>query len=222
MRSLLAAAVTATAGLLVCACSGPASTAAPRATAPSTVSPAAAVSHHPPSPGGSAPDSPAASASAGSPVTSQPAGTSSPGAVPGCLSRYLSATIVPSGDALDSVYVNIDFTNLGRLPCTLYGYPGVSLAGGQPVTPIGLPSTENPATPRVLVTLWPGGVAYTQLQIVQAATYPAARCQPRATGYLAIIPPNQTIPIPVSYTAAACARPIHLLTVGAVQLGINH
>jgi hypothetical protein len=74
--------------------------------------------------------------------------------------------------------VVIDFKNLNNYPCTLYGYPGISLASGKPVTQIGQAAVENPATPRQLVTLAPGGVANALLRIVRAADYPAARCAP--------------------------------------------
>ncbi|MGO8729924.1 MAG: DUF4232 domain-containing protein [Streptosporangiaceae bacterium] len=234
MKSLLIGTLAATAGLLLCACSGPGSSAAPRAAA--TAQPAA--SAQPSSATASAAGSSAGSTTAGSTTAgsttagSTTAGSavvspaspavSSQGAAPQCLSRYLGTKITPSGDAGDSVYVNIDFTNLDNVPCTLYGYPGVSLAGGLPVTRIGLPSLENLATPRQLVTLQPGGIAYAQLQIVQAATYLPALCQPRPADYLDIIPPNQTVAIPTYYAATACAKPVHLLTVDAVQLGTNH
>jgi hypothetical protein len=239
MKSLLIGTLAATAGLLLCACSGPGSSAAPRAAA--TAQPAA--SAQPSSATASAAGSSAGSTTAGSTTAgsttagsttagSTTAGSavvspaspavSSQGAAPQCLSRYLGTKITPSGDAGDSVYVNIDFTNLDNVPCTLYGYPGVSLAGGLPVTRIGLPSLENLATPRQLVTLQPGGIAYAQLQIVQAATYLPALCQPRPADHLDIIPPNQTVAIPTYYAATACAKPVHLLTVDAVQLGTNH
>ncbi len=234
MKSLLIGTLAATAGLLLCACSGPGSSAAPRAAA--TAQPAA--SAQPSSATASAAGSSAGSTTAGSTTAgsttagSTTAGSavvspaspavSSQGAAPQCLSRYLGTKITPSGDAGDSVYVNIDFTNLDNVPCTLYGYPGVSLAGGLPVTRIGLPSLENLATPRQLVTLQPGGIAYAQLQIVQAATYLPALCQPRPADYLDIIPPNQTVAIPTYYAATACAKPVHLLTVDALQLGTNH
>jgi hypothetical protein len=222
VKSLLVAAfAAATVGLLSCACSGPGSGAAPRATV--TTRPAVAASQQPSPPAGSAPGSPAGSPAAGSRVASQASPqASSQSDVPGCLSRYLGTKIVPSGDSLNSVYVNIDFTNLGNVPCTLYGYPGVSLGGGVPVTQIGLPSTENLATPRQLVTLRPGGIAYAQLQIVQAATYRPSACQPMPADYLDIIPPNQTAAIPTYYTTTACARPVHLLTADAVQPGTRH
>jgi hypothetical protein len=39
------------------------------------------------------------------------------------------------------------------------------------------------------------------------------------TQFLQIIPPNQTVPIYVGYTAQACAKPVQILTVDAVRPG---
>ena len=165
------------------------------------------------------------SAPATTPQSSQPATPSSPGTpttaagAPPCPTRYLSAKIGPSGGAAGSVYTNIDFTNISNTTCTLYGYPGVVLAGGSPVRPIGKSAAEDPGTPRRLVTLAPGAVASTLLRIVQAANFPSARCGPTKATYLQIIPPNQTTPIFLSYQGTACARPINILTIDVVKPG---
>ena len=105
------------------------------------------------------------------------------------------------------------------MACTLYGHPGVSLAGGVPVSQIGLAAAESSATPRRLVTLAPGGVANALLQIVHAGNYPAAKCHPVTADYLQIYPPNQTTAIPLAFTATACAKPVGLLTVSVVLPG---
>lgn len=222
MKSLLIG-VAAAAGLLTCACTGPGSGTAPRAAVTARPAVTVAASPRPSAPAGSASSSPAPPAPpAGSGATSRAAAqASSQHAAPACLGRYLNTTIVPSGDSGDSVYVNIDFKNLDNVPCTLYGYPGVSFGGGRPVTQIGLPSTEDLAIPRQLVTLQPGGIAWAQLQIVQAVTLPSAACQPRHADFLDIIAPNQVGAVPAAYAATACAKPVHLLTVGAVQPGTN-
>lgn len=128
-----------------------------------------------------------------SPVTS-----AAPGAPP-CPTRYLSAKIGHSGAAAGSVYTDIEFTNISNTTCTLYGYPGVVLAGGSPVSPIGQSAAEDPGTPRRLVTLAPGAVA--------SATY------------LQIIPPNQTTPIFLPYQATACATRINILTIDVTKPG---
>ena len=61
--------------------------------------------------------------------------------------------------ALGSTYLVIEFKNLNNAPCSLYGYPGVVLDNGHPVSPVGLSAAENPATPRELVILQPHGRA---------------------------------------------------------------
>jgi len=113
----------------------------------------------------------------------------------------------------------IDFTNIGNVTCTLYGYPGVSLAGGKPVTQIGAAATRSPVTPKALVTLAPRAVANALLQIVDAGNYPTSTCGPTTADYLQIYPPNQTTPIYLSYKTQACSKPAHILTVSVVMPG---
>ncbi len=141
-----------------------------------------------------------------------------PGIEP-CPTRYLSARVGLSQGAAGSVYTIIDFTNISNVTCTLYGYPGVALAGGTPVTQIGQAATENPATPREVVTLGPGAVANAQLKIVQAGVFPASSCQPVTSAYLQIFPPNQSTPIYLGYETSACSRPSNQLLVDVVQPG---
>lgn len=138
---------------------------------------------------------------------------------PPCPTRYLSAKVGPLGAAAGSVYATIAFTNISNVTCTLYGYPGVVLDGGSPVSPIGLSAAEDPATPRQLVTLAPKAVASARLRIAEAANYPPQRCHPTKATYLQIIPPNQRTPIFLRYEAMACARPVTILTIDAVRPG---
>ena len=113
----------------------------------------------------------------------------------------------------------LDFSNISNAPCTLYGFPGVSLAGGSPVQQIGLAAAEDHSSPRVLVTLAPGAVANALLRIVQAANFPPSRCDLKDATYLQIYPPNQTTPVYLRYKAQACARPVQILTVSVVKAG---
>ena len=111
------------------------------------------------------------------------------------------------------------FTNTSSVPCTLYGYPGVSMTTGQPGSQIGKPAKENPATPRQLVTLQPQASASALLRIVFAQNYPAAQCHPVTAHYLQVYPPNQTMQTYVSYHTTGCAKPIRLMTVDVVKPG---
>lgn len=142
-----------------------------------------------------------------------------PAGPPPCATRDLGAKVGQSQGAAGSIYVDLVFTNISGSTCALFGYPGVSLAGGTPVTQLGAAATENPATPRVQVTLAPGQASFALLRIVQAGDFPASRCQPTPATYLQIFPPNQTTPIYLSYTATACVKPVNLLTVDVVKPG---
>jgi Protein of unknown function (DUF4232) len=156
-----------------------------------------------------------ASAAAASPSTA----AASPSTAAACPTRSLAVKPGLSQGAAGSVYQVLDFTNISNVSCTLYGYPGVSLAGGKPVTQIGLAAAEDHSSPRHLVTLAPGAVANALLRIVQAANFPPARCHLVDADYLQIYPPNQTTPVYVAYKAQACAKPVQILTVGVVQPG---
>jgi|ERR1035438_1339174 hypothetical protein len=177
---------------------------------PATTAPATATS--------ATPAATAAVSSAGA----SPSPAAKPAAAPGiapCPTRYLGAKIGVSQGTAGSIYTVIDFTNIGNVTCTLYGYPGVSLAGGKPVTQIGLAATRSTITAKVLVTLKPGAVANALLQIVDAGNYSPATCGPATADYLQIYPPNQTTPIYLGYKSAACSKSVHILTVSVVVPG---
>ena len=158
---------------------------------------------------------------AASPTTgsTSSAAAASPSTAAACPTRSLAVKPGLSQGAAGSVYQVLDFTNISNVTCTLYGYPGVSLAGGKPVTQIGLAAAEDHSSPRRLVTLAPGAVANALLRIVQAANFPPARCHLADADYLQIYPPNQTTPVYVAYKAQACAKPVQILTVSVVQPG---
>jgi hypothetical protein len=161
-----------------------------------------------------------ASATAAAPATSAAAPASqAPAGPPPCPTRSLQAKVGIGQGAAGSTYTVIDFTNISNVTCTLYGYPGVSLAGGQPVTQIGLAASENPATPRELVTLAPGAVANALLRIVHAENYPASTCAPVTATWLQIYPPNQTTPIYLKYSSLTCSKHVQILTINVVQPG---
>ena len=141
------------------------------------------------------------------------------GAAPACPTRSLGLKLGLAQGAAGSTYQVIDFTNISNATCTLYGYPGVSLAGGKPVTQIGLAAAESHATPRKLITLTPGAVANAVLQIAHAANFPAAKCHPVTADHLQIYPPNQTTPAYLHYSSQTCAKPVQVLTISVVQAG---
>ncbi|MFF5019954.1 DUF4232 domain-containing protein [Streptomyces sp. NPDC001165] len=183
-----------------------------------------------------APATTGAPATSGAPATTAPAaaatarasgtgtGTATPtstthGGTAACPTRYLNARPGVSQGAAGSVYQVIDFTNISKTACTLYGYPGVSLAGGSPVRQIGPAATRNTTTPPTLVTLAPGATGNALLRITNAGNYPAEQCHPTAAQYLQVYPPGQTTPIYVAYNSTACAGTVGILSVSTVQPG---
>jgi len=87
--------------------------------------------------------------------------------------------------------------------------------GGQ----IGPAATRNPATARQLVSLSPGQTVHAELQVVNAENYPPSGCGPVTARWLKIYPPNQTAPAYAGFTAQACSKPEHILSVATVQPG---
>jgi hypothetical protein len=165
------------------------------------------------------PAAPASTAAAtpGTPATGAASPTAA--AAPACPTRSLGLKLGLAQGAAGSTYQVIDFTNISNATCTLYGYPGVSLAGGKPVTQIGLAAAESHATQRKLITLAPGAMANALLQIAHAVNFPAAKCHPASADYLQIYPPNQTTPAYLHYSAQTCAGPVQVLTISVVQAG---
>jgi len=163
----------------------------------------------------SAPASPSGAAATPSTVTTTTGG-SAPAA---CPTRSLAVKLGLSQGAAGSIYQVIDFSNISDSTCTLYGFPGVSLAGGSPVKQIGLSAAEDHSSARVLITLAPGAVANALLRVVQAANFPPSRCDLKNATFLQIYPPNQTTPVYLKYKAQACAKSVQILTVSVVKAG---
>lgn len=191
---------------------------------------ASSLSSSPAATSGSSGSNGAATSSASASSTATPSGPASSAAVnpnaagsggaPGCATRDLKATVGIAQGAAGSVYQVIDFTNIGTASCSLYGYPGIALAGGSPVTQIGAAASRSPQAGPALITLRPGDVANSLLRITQAQNYPTSRCSPMASTYLQIYPPNQTTPIYLGYKSTGCsATGVNLLTVSVVQSG---
>jgi hypothetical protein len=197
-RRAIAAAALAAVAVLAAACGGSTPAATPTKTVTVTASPQA--------PAGTSPGT----------ATGTPA---APGAATPCPTRSLGLKPGLSQGAAGSVYQVLDFTNISNVTCTLYGYPGVSLAGGSPVAQVGLAASEDPTPPRKLVTLAPGQVANALLRIVDALNFPASTCGPVKTQWIQVYPPNQTTPIYLAYKTTGCSKPVRILSVSVVQAG---
>jgi hypothetical protein len=212
-----AAAVAAVATAAGCS-SGGSSASAPASSASTSSASASASATSASAVASSAPSSagPASPRVAASPASSSPAAAGPPG----CATRDLQAKAGVSQGAAGSIYQVIVFTNISGTTCTMYGYPGVSLAAGSPVTQVGQAAARSTQAGPSVVTLAPGKNANALLRITQALNYPTAKCTPTKTTYLEIYPPNQTTPTYLAYQSTGCAsKAVNILMISVVQAG---
>ena len=83
-------------------------------------------------------------------------------AVPTCVTSQLAATISEPDAGAGQRNASVTFTNNGGAPCTMFGYIGLQLLDGSGAD-IPTDVVRGPG-PKNLVTLNPGGQAYTTLQ----------------------------------------------------------
>jgi Protein of unknown function (DUF4232) len=138
---------------------------------------------------------------------------------PACPTSSLQVKLGVGQGYAGGVYQVIDFTNTSGSPCTLYGYPGVSLASGPPYAQIGLAAKRSTSSTPKLVTLAPAATANALLQIVDALNYPSASCGPTKATALKIYPPNQTAPVYLPNASEGCAKTVQTMYIGPVQPG---
>jgi hypothetical protein len=222
-----AAALVAGVGVAGCTSSPASSSSAPTPVTSSAPASATASTAAPASPASSAASPTAASPSASAVASRQAATPSSSAGAAGstaaaaCPTRDLAAHVGLAQGTAGSIYQVIYFTNLSNAPCTLFGYPGVSLAAGSPqVSQVGAAASRSTETAPTLVTIDPGQSANTTLRIVEAGNYPTGTCKPTATTFLQIFPPNQTTPIYLAYKSTGCASSaVKLLSVSVMTAG---
>jgi hypothetical protein len=168
---------------------------------------------------GSPNTSPVSSAASTAPATAPAQSTSPPlAANPACANGSLQVKLGPGQGYAGGVDETIDFTNISGAPCTLYGYPGVSLVSS-PQGQIGLAAERDNTTPVTLITLAPGATGDAGLRIADALNYPTATCGPAKATDLRVYPPDQTVAVYLPDSSEGCAQPVQVLFVGAVQPG---
>jgi uncharacterized protein DUF4232 len=124
------------------------------------------------------------------------------------------------GGAAGSYYSYIDFTNTGSIPCSIDGYPGVSLTGNSGAQ-IGAAATRDPSSVATEVTLAPGATANAQLRMTDYGVYPTSQCHPTTSADLKIYPPNNTTPTQSPFTGTTCSMRVKASTVASVPLRVS-
>lgn len=216
IRNSLTGGLAVAAAILAVGCGSQSSTSSSQPTASAGSSSASAASTPTSSATGAA--STGASGTPSSPTAGSGSGTASAG-VAACTSANLHISLASGGAGAGTDFTIVNFTNNGSASCTLYGFPGVSLANSSGAQ-IGAAATRNPSKPSALVTLAPGAKANATLGVANAQNYPAANCKPTAAAQLRVFPPNQTKAIEVPFSTTGCAvSTAHQLSVTAVTAG---
>jgi Protein of unknown function (DUF4232) len=162
------------------------------------------------------PSAPAASSdtpAAGAPSSSSAAGSTA------CATSALQVKLGASDGYAGGVYQTIDFTNTSGRPCTLTGYPGVSLVTGPSHQQLGLAAKRTASTPVTTVTLAPGATAHAQLQIVDALNFPSSTCSPAKATDVKVFPPDQFTAVYLPDTPYGCGKSVQTLFIAPIRPG---
>jgi hypothetical protein len=119
------------------------------------------------------------------------------------------------GGTAGHTYYPLEFSNVGRASCTLYGYPGVSAWGpnGRQVGPAAAKSGAAHST----VTIAPGATAHALLAIADWG----AICAKGVAAYgLKVFPPDQRVAETFSFPLTVCASRGVLVT-GPLRAGVG-
>jgi len=147
-------------------------------------------------------------------ATSSGTASTSAAGIPKCAASDLGVWIAVSqgNGAAGTIYYPLEFTNLGRHTCSLFGYPGVSALDGhgrQLGSPAGWASLAGAHT----VNLAPGATAHTMLAYHDAAVTTEPGCYPVYTAeLLRVYPPDQYNATYAAFSFEACshAGPVYL------------
>jgi hypothetical protein len=122
----------------------------------------------------------------------------------------------PDGATAGTTFYPLEFSNISKHACSLFGYPGVSAVGSSGHR-IGPPAEHG--GPRHRVTLQPGRTAHALLGIVQAGFI--SGCHGAKGAGLEVFPPGQTVRQPIdSFSFPACKSKV-FMHVMSVQSGIG-
>ena len=140
------------------------------------------------------------------------------GTAPRCRTAHLAVSLVSSEGAAGSAYETVRLTNTGTTPCSLYGYPGVSLVGRKDGTQIGAAGRRDTSVHAQNVTVPAGGSTTFVVRLGQAANYPRSTCSPVPADGFRIYPPGSStaLYLPLKDATGCASTSVDLLTVRPV------
>ena len=155
-------------------------------------------------------------------LASTPAEATSPArVVPACRATQLTAwQAIPFDGAAGSFYYQLEFSNVSRTTCRLFGFPGVAALDSQNRI-LGRPATRE-GGPSVRVVLAPGATAHAVLRLIDVGVFPTRMCRPTTAAGLQIFPPNTSDASIISESLRVCSsRAVSYLSVRPVHAGVG-
>lgn len=121
-----------------------------------------------------------------------------------CAPTDLKLTLGPGNAAAGHTYQPLQFTNAGKQPCLIVGFPGVSYVTGDSGTQVGAPAQrDGDSGPRI--TLQPGQMASSIVELTDVGVFDPGVCKPTPTRGLRVYPPNSTASLFVAENGTGCA-----------------
>lgn len=120
--------------------------------------------------------------------------------LPTCPVSWLHGAIGTPTGAAGTFYYPLQFTNTSNSPCTLYGYPGVSVVTGPSGHQLGQAATRIPTFGPRLVILKPGQTAHAAVQLPDPGSFPPRVCRPVTVRWLRVYPPDAVAPLFIKVT----------------------
>jgi hypothetical protein len=121
-----------------------------------------------------------------------------------CQPTDLKLSLGPTNGAAGHIYQPLQFTNAGKQPCLIVGFPGVSYVTGDNGTQVGAPAQrDGDSGPRI--TLAPGQMASATIIMTDVGVFDPGVCKPTQTRGFRVYPPNTTAAMFVAANGTGCA-----------------
>jgi hypothetical protein len=134
-----------------------------------------------------------------------------------CLTKHLHLALGQGQGVAGGTVTPIVFTNVGKRPCTLFGYPGVSFldATGAQVGADARHTGGEQAT----VTLGHNDTANAQLQVPDPGTFSPEDCKATQAEELQVYPPGSFTALTIADPVMVCSTPAGAANVHPVAPG---
>ena len=135
-----------------------------------------------------------------------------------CDTSDLGISIAGQQGAAGSVILDLEVRLSGPRPCSLEGFPGISLIDADGAQIGAAAGREGPAAEPMVLGI--GGQATTAVRIARAENYDAGSCGPVPAAALRVYPPGNTaaVDLPLDPLSGCSADGVQLLSVKALTV----